>query len=120
MALDPHWTPACSSVIVNTNYNLLPFRFKRKMTDIMSILLEVRNLSKNDYKLYLFDDGCALLDPIKNLLLCTYNYEDPVAILLCQFNSLYQFWRYEAHVSQINTQVEYNFYITHKRKFHYE
>lgn len=120
MALDPHWTPACSSVVVNTDYKLLPFRFRRKMTEIMSILFEVRNLSKNDYKLYLFDDGCALLDPIKNHIICTYNYENPVAILLSQLISLHQFWKYEANVCKINTQIEYNFYVTHKRLFLYE
>ena len=75
-------------------------------------------MSKNDYKLYLFEDGCAILDPIKNKLLCYYNYDSPMVVFLNRLESLWNFWRYEKSIIKCKNPSEVNFYLTQKQKFY--
>lgn len=119
MPFNPSWRPLTKSVDIRCDYPHLPYRLRQKMPAIQSYMLEMRQMSKNDYRLVLLDDGCCVLDPINNKLLCYYDYLTPIVVLMNHLEELWQFWRYEANIYKPKTIIEVNHYLTLKNKYIY-
>lgn len=88
--------------ICYANYNHLPFKFRQKIKDIQHYMLDIRALSHADYRVYLFDDGFAVVDITNNRFVWTENYDCPMPVLLHKFQELKTYWTYETNLSQIN------------------
>ena len=48
------------------DYSHLPYRIRQKMRAIESFMLGIQHASKNKYRIYMLDDGCILVDPLRN------------------------------------------------------
>lgn len=80
--------------------------------------MDIRNLSKNDYKLFLFDDACCLYDPIKKDILWQLNYFSSLAILFARLEDLKRLYCYEKGIIKIKNRVDYNDFSTLKKKYY--
>lgn len=114
-----HFRPL-SFIVFNTDYDYLPYRVRQLMTKIQGQLMDIRNTSKIPYRLYFYDDGCAIIDPLYNKVLCYYPYSSPVAILQYDLDELFKFWRYEKNLPNIKNRTEYNHWLSLKKQFSYE
>ena len=114
-----HFRPLSQVVnIDNCDYQHLPYCFRQKMRSIQSYLLSIQYASRNNYKLYLFDDGCALLDPIRNKILWKLSYYSSISVLMHHLEELYRFYQYETHSKTIKTLISRNDYLTLKSKYY--
>ena len=100
------------------DYDHLPYKIRQKMRTIQGYLIDIRNLSKNNYKLCLLDDGCLLLDPLRNKILWKFDYFSSIGILMHRLEELTRFYLYETHVKTIKTLTSRNDYFTLKQKYY--
>lgn len=118
MAFNTFWRPLPSLVDVRCDYNHLPYRFRQKMTMIQSFMIDLQRMSKIKYKLLLLDDGCVILDPLNNKLLCSYDYFSPMVLFLSRLESLWQFWRYENNIDKFKNRSEINWFRSQKQIYY--
>lgn len=118
MAFNTFWRPLPSVVDVRCDYEHLPYRFRQKMTMIQSYLIQLQQYSNIKYKLILFDDGCCIMDPLNNKLLCFYDYLTPLVLFLNRLESLWQFWRYEKNLDKFKNRSEINWFRSHKQMYY--
>ena len=118
MALNLLWEPLPHCIKLMCNITSIPFRFRQKLRHIQSLIIEAQQMSNNNYKLYIFEDGCSLIDPLNNKLLCYYQFIDPVPVFMVQLENLWQFWRYEKNYCKCKSRSEVNFYLTQKQKYY--
>lgn len=102
----------------NCDYNHVVYKFRQKVRAIESWLLSIRHLSRCNYKLVMFDDGCLLLDPLRNKILWKYNYHSSSGILFARLEELYRFYQYETNYKTIKNNLTRNDWLTLKQKYY--
>lgn len=116
---DKHYRPLPHVIKVKCDYDHLPFRFRQKIKKIQGYILDMRHLSKNSgLCMYLFDDACLVLDPIRNKVLCTYRYTDSIAVVMCLLRDLYRLFSYEKNCDNLKNTIQVNDYYSLKKKFY--
>ena len=100
------------------DYSHLPYRIRQKMRNIQSYLLNVQHASKCNYKVYLFDDGCVLVDPLRNKILWKYDYYSSLGILFALLEEIYRFYQYETHCKTIKNNLTRNDWLTLRQKYY--
>lgn len=100
------------------DYTHVPFRFRQKMRSIQSLLIGIRNLSKCDYKLCMFDDGCVLLDSLRNKILWKFDYYSSLGILFARLEELKRFYNYEKTDNFNKNIISRNDYLALKHKYY--
>lgn len=102
----------------NCDYDHLCYRFRQKMRAIESWLLSIQHISKNNYKLILFDDGCMFYDPLRNKILWTFDYHSSFPILQTRLEEIYRFYQYEKNCNYIKNQITRNDYFNLRKKYY--
>ena len=117
MSFDTTYRPLTNYISVKTDYNRLPYRFRLNVKRIQSKLMDIRQISKKVYRLYVLEDGYLLYDIIKNKIVCFYDYSSPIPALLRQLDNLLRYWKYEKDYNKYKTSIEYNDWLTLKLKY---
>ncbi len=95
-----------SSVI---DYNHVPYRVRQKMARIQDYIIDACRLSKNVYKLCLFEEGCILVDVLRNKIIWQSNYQLPV--LLVHLEGLKNYWKNESKKNSNQIEKNYQFQL---------
>lgn len=118
---DKYYRPLAHVMPIRCDYDHLPYKFRQKVKSIQGDIMEIRAVSRNDYRLYLFDDACAMVDVNRNKIIWTFDYLfGSMAILKSRLSSLLRFWYYESGCVKISNHCEVSDYLTLKRKYIYE
>lgn len=111
------YRPLPNVIGIYCDYPHLRFKFRQKIRDIQHRMIRLRDISKCQYKLLLFDDMCSLYDPLRNKIVWTSEYVMPcIYTLLSEVQRLYD---YETDSIKIENQSDYNDYQTLKKKYFY-
>ena len=102
----------------NCDYEHLRYQFRQKIRAIQSLLISIRNMSNNDYRLVLFDDGCMMVDFIRNKVLWTFDYYSAISILIGRLEELYRFYNYEKNQNFNTSRITRNDYYMLKKKYY--
>ena len=118
---DKYYRPLEHVMPIRCDYDHLPYKFRQKVKSIQGDIMEIRSVSRNDYRLYLFDDACAMVDVNRNKIVWIFDYwSGSMATLNCLLSSMLRFWSYESGSLKISNHCEASDYLTLKRKYLYE
>lgn len=115
---DKNYRPLPSVIGVYCNYSHIRYCFRQKIKQIQHSMIEIRRISRCKYKLCLFDDSCALVDPIQNRFVWTYDYSSSIMALFALLDEVYRFYNYEKDSNYIKNMSDFNDYQTLKKKYH--
>lgn len=95
-------TPLPSVIVSKVDYKYIPYRVRQKMAAIQSYVIEAQRYSHCDYRLYMMEDGCMLIDYLYNKILWKSSYNVPS--LVTRLKELVNYWNYENQKNSIQVQ----------------
>lgn len=102
------------------DWKFVPYKFKQKMRLIQSYMIDLCHLSHKQYYLYIDETDALLVDTLYNKIVWQVSYGSSMVVLLYLLTELIRFWKYENKIDTISNQVEFNDYLSLKKKYNYE
>lgn len=115
---DKNYRPLPSVIGIYCDYPHLRWTFRQRIRYWQSMMIELQRLSRCNYRLLLFDDACAIYDPIRNLIVCTVGYSRNMASLAYHLESLNRLYRYEKNINKVKNSIDYNDFQSLKKRYY--